>query len=190
MPSALGMITGRPHYTPIAQRIDDLRRWVFGVIGVGFVVLYGGLGALVWRGWRTMNRPAGGPGPHAYGPPGGHWGTPPGAGADRGHVARLGGAHQEAASPGRLQPGRDGHFASMMRFATGLLILLVILRRFPQKNVPHGHCLPPAGGGPLGFRRVPPTQAYPLMSHERIPVFVLMWIRQFCECFARVSVFC
>jgi signal transduction histidine kinase len=44
------------YYEPTAQRIADLRRWVFGSIGVGFVILYGGLIFIVGGGWRTINR--------------------------------------------------------------------------------------------------------------------------------------
>ena len=36
------------YYEPTAQRIDSLRRWTFGSIGVGFGVLYASLLPLVW----------------------------------------------------------------------------------------------------------------------------------------------
>lgn len=43
-------------YTPTIQRIESLRNWVFGSIGVGFAVLYASLISIVWGGWRTINR--------------------------------------------------------------------------------------------------------------------------------------
>lgn len=47
------------YYEPTAQRIDDLRRWIFGSIGGGFLILYGALVSTVWGGWRTINRQRG-----------------------------------------------------------------------------------------------------------------------------------
>src|SRR3989475_29124 len=44
------------HYAPTAQRIDDLRRWCFLSIGLGFVILYAGSVSIVWGGWRTIKR--------------------------------------------------------------------------------------------------------------------------------------
>ena len=44
------------YYEPTAQRIDSLRNWVFGSIGIGFMVLYGSLVCIAWRGWRTITR--------------------------------------------------------------------------------------------------------------------------------------
>lgn len=43
-------------YTPTIQRIESLRNWVFGSIGVGFAVLYASLISIVWGGWKTINR--------------------------------------------------------------------------------------------------------------------------------------
>src|SRR3989475_1398784 len=43
-------------YAPTAQRIDDLRRWCFLSIGLGFVILYAGSVSIVWGGWRTIKR--------------------------------------------------------------------------------------------------------------------------------------
>jgi len=44
------------YYGPTAQRISSLRNWLFGSIGIGFVVLYGSLVSIVWRGWGTIVR--------------------------------------------------------------------------------------------------------------------------------------
>ena len=44
------------YYEPTAQRISTLRNWLFGSIGVGFVVLYGSLVSIVWRSWGTIVR--------------------------------------------------------------------------------------------------------------------------------------
>lgn len=43
------------YYAPTAERITSLRSWLFGSIGVGFVILYGGLVSVVWGGWRTIS---------------------------------------------------------------------------------------------------------------------------------------
>ena len=51
-----GVLAIYQFYGPTAQRIDNLRGWLFGSIGVGFVVLYAGLVTIVWRGWRTITR--------------------------------------------------------------------------------------------------------------------------------------
>ena len=42
------------YYEPTAQRISTLRNWLFGSIGIGFVLLYGSLVSIVWRGWGTI----------------------------------------------------------------------------------------------------------------------------------------
>ena len=42
------------YYEPTAQRIAELRRWTYWSLGIGFVVLYGSLVFLVWRGWTAM----------------------------------------------------------------------------------------------------------------------------------------
>ena len=47
------------YYEPTAQRINELRGWVFGSIGGGFLILYGALVSIVGRGWRTINRQRG-----------------------------------------------------------------------------------------------------------------------------------
>jgi len=47
------------HYAPTAQRIDDLCRWLFLSIGLGFVILYAGSVSIVWGGWRTIKRQQG-----------------------------------------------------------------------------------------------------------------------------------
>jgi len=44
------------YYEPTAQRISTLRNWLFGSIGIGFLVLYGSLVSIVWRGWGTIVR--------------------------------------------------------------------------------------------------------------------------------------
>ena len=44
------------YYQPTVERIESLRRWVILSIGLGFLVLYGSLVSIVWRGWRTINR--------------------------------------------------------------------------------------------------------------------------------------
>lgn len=49
-----GVLEIYQYYEPTAQRISRLRGWLFGSIGVGFVVLYGGLVSIVWRGSRTI----------------------------------------------------------------------------------------------------------------------------------------
>lgn len=41
-------------YAPTIQRMKSLRNWVFGSIGIGFLVLYGSLVSIVWGGWRTI----------------------------------------------------------------------------------------------------------------------------------------
>ena len=51
-----GVLAIYQFYEPTAQRIDNLRGWLFGSIGVGFVVLYAGLVTIVWGGWRTITR--------------------------------------------------------------------------------------------------------------------------------------
>ena len=38
------------YYGPTLQRIDNLRKWTFRSIAVGFVVLYGSLVSIVWGG--------------------------------------------------------------------------------------------------------------------------------------------
>jgi len=40
------------YYAPTAQRIEEMQRWVFGSIAVGFLVLYAALLFIVWRGQR------------------------------------------------------------------------------------------------------------------------------------------
>ena len=47
------------YYEPTEQRINELRGWVFGSIGGGFLLLYGALVSIVGRGWRTINRQRG-----------------------------------------------------------------------------------------------------------------------------------
>ena len=42
------------YYAPTAQRIEELRRWTFRSIGVGFLVLYASLVLVVWRGHREI----------------------------------------------------------------------------------------------------------------------------------------
>ena len=42
------------YYEPTERRIDNLQRWIFGSIGIGFMVLYGGLVTIVSNGWRTI----------------------------------------------------------------------------------------------------------------------------------------
>ncbi|MFQ5855969.1 MAG: sensor histidine kinase [Anaerolineae bacterium] len=44
------------YYAPTARRINSLRGWVFGSVGVGFLGLYLALVSIVWRGWRTIVR--------------------------------------------------------------------------------------------------------------------------------------
>jgi signal transduction histidine kinase len=44
------------YYLPTAQRINNMRSWLFGSIAVGFVLLYGGLVSIVWGGRRTITR--------------------------------------------------------------------------------------------------------------------------------------
>ena len=44
------------YYEPTAQQISGLRKWVFGTIGIGFIVLYGGLISIVWGGCNTINK--------------------------------------------------------------------------------------------------------------------------------------
>ncbi len=44
------------YYEPTAQRINELRLWVFGAIGGGFAILYGSLITIVWGGWKTIKR--------------------------------------------------------------------------------------------------------------------------------------
>ncbi len=44
------------YYQPTAQRIETLQRQVFVSISLGFLVLYGSLVSIVWRGWRTIER--------------------------------------------------------------------------------------------------------------------------------------
>ncbi|MFQ5657501.1 MAG: GAF domain-containing protein [Candidatus Methylomirabilales bacterium] len=44
------------YYAPTAQRINELRRWLFGSIGVGFVILYVGLVSIVRRSWKTIKQ--------------------------------------------------------------------------------------------------------------------------------------
>ena len=42
------------YYWPTAERINDLRAWVFLLIGAGFSALYAALVYIVWGGWRTI----------------------------------------------------------------------------------------------------------------------------------------
>lgn len=51
-----GVLEVYQYYLPTAQRIDELRRWLFLSIGAGFALLYGGLISIVWGGWRTIVR--------------------------------------------------------------------------------------------------------------------------------------
>ena len=44
------------YYEPTAQRIAGMRRWIFGTVGLGFLIVYGSLVSIVWRGWSTMTR--------------------------------------------------------------------------------------------------------------------------------------
>jgi len=44
------------YYEHTANLINELRRWVLASIGVGFLVLYGALVSIVWRGWQTITR--------------------------------------------------------------------------------------------------------------------------------------
>jgi signal transduction histidine kinase len=44
------------YYGPTMQRINSMRRWVFGATGLAFLVLYVSLVSIVWRGWRTIAR--------------------------------------------------------------------------------------------------------------------------------------
>lgn len=44
------------YYAPTAQRINTLRFWIFGAMGVAFVALYGSVGTIVWRGWTAIVR--------------------------------------------------------------------------------------------------------------------------------------
>ncbi len=52
----LGAFEIYQYYEPTARRINELRLWIFGAMGVGFVVLYGSLVYIVWGGWRTIRR--------------------------------------------------------------------------------------------------------------------------------------
>lgn len=51
-----GVLEVYQYYLPTAQRIDELRRWLFLSVGAGFALLYGGLISIVWGGWRTIVR--------------------------------------------------------------------------------------------------------------------------------------
>ncbi|MCX6003448.1 MAG: PAS domain S-box protein, partial [Chloroflexi bacterium] len=51
-----GVIEIYTYYKPTADLISELRRQLFVIIGIGFVVLYGALVSGVWRGWRTLVR--------------------------------------------------------------------------------------------------------------------------------------
>jgi signal transduction histidine kinase len=51
-----GILEIYQYYAPIAERIADLRRWVFGSVAAGFILLYLGLVGVVRRGWGTINR--------------------------------------------------------------------------------------------------------------------------------------
>ena len=42
------------YYHPTAHRVDELRRWVFGSIALGFLLLYVTLVSIVWRAWTTI----------------------------------------------------------------------------------------------------------------------------------------
>ena len=44
------------YYEPTAQRITGMRRWIFGTVGLGFLIVYGSLVSIVWRGWSTISR--------------------------------------------------------------------------------------------------------------------------------------
>src|SRR5256885_8934677 len=55
----MGALEIYQHYAPTAQRIDDLCRWLFLSIGLGFVILYAGSVSIVWGGWRTIKRQQG-----------------------------------------------------------------------------------------------------------------------------------
>jgi len=55
-PEPVGALEIYQYYEPTAQRINDLKLWVFGAIGIGFGVLYGGLVSIVWKGWHTITR--------------------------------------------------------------------------------------------------------------------------------------
>ena len=43
------------YYAPTAQRINELRLWIIGSIGGGFLVLYILLVFIVWGGWQTIS---------------------------------------------------------------------------------------------------------------------------------------
>ncbi len=43
------------YYAPTAQHILDMRRWVLIATSMGFLLLYGGLVSIVWRGSSTTN---------------------------------------------------------------------------------------------------------------------------------------
>lgn len=51
-----GVLEIYQYYAPTAERIADLRRWIFGSVTAGFVLLYLGLVGLVRRGWGTINQ--------------------------------------------------------------------------------------------------------------------------------------
>ena len=39
----------------LREDLKDLRSVIYGTLGGGFVIMYGGLVFIVWRGWRTSN---------------------------------------------------------------------------------------------------------------------------------------
>jgi len=52
----VGALEVYQYYAPTAQRIDEMRAWVFLITGLGFVVLYGVLVTVVWGASRTISR--------------------------------------------------------------------------------------------------------------------------------------
>lgn len=51
-----GVLEIYQYYGPTAAWISDAQRSVIGIVGAGFLILYGGLVSTVWGGWRTINR--------------------------------------------------------------------------------------------------------------------------------------
>ena len=55
-PEVLGATEIYQYYAPTAQRINEMKAWVFLITGIGFVILYGALVAVVWGASRTISR--------------------------------------------------------------------------------------------------------------------------------------
>ncbi len=55
-PTGAGQVANRQSISEISRDLRNLRSVTYGTLGGGFIITYGGLVFIVWRGWRTISK--------------------------------------------------------------------------------------------------------------------------------------